>query len=380
MIKSFTKFLLNIFCLSVFIFNAIGIVHAPIAHIDHETDPLKQKIETLSLREKVGQLFIIVPEALTSSSEGTSKSVTDSMKKMYTQYPAGGFVLFAKNISDPTQLIRYTKDLHKLNDIIPFLCVDEEGDIVARLANNSSFDLPRFGSMESIAISKDTSKAYNAGDIIGEYLARYGFDIDFAPVADVNTNPKNPVIGRRAFGSDPNLAGEMVSKVLEGLHRHNVYGCIKHFPGHGDTSADTHVGAAQTLKTWEQMKSCEMIPFKRGIDAGAKLVMVAHINAPNVTGNDEPASVSRCIITDKLRKEIGYDGVIITDSFSMGGITNQYTSAEAAVKAIKAGVDIVLMPQNYIEAFDAVMHAVQTGDISEECIDKSVYRILALKG
>lgn len=376
MIKSLVKFISKIFFLSIFIFYTINTMHAPITHIEIESDPIKQKIINLSLREKVGQLFVIVPEALTSSSQ----SVDDSMKKIYAQYPAGGFALFAKNISNPDQLMRYTKDLHELNTTIkPFVCVDEEGDIVARLANNPKFDLPRFGSMNSIAMSKDTSKAYNVGNSIGDYLAQYGFDVDFAPVADVNTNPKNPVIGNRAFGNDPYLAGEMVAKVLEGLHRHGVYGCIKHFPGHGDTSTDTHIGAAQTLKTWEQMKKCEMIPFCKGVDANAKFVMIAHISAPNVTGNNEPASVSRCIVTDKLRNEIGYNGVIITDSFSMGGITNQYTSAEATVKAIKAGVDIVLMPQNYIEAFDAVIHAVQTGEIDEKYIDESVYRILSLK-
>ena len=203
--------------------------------------------------------------------------------------------------------------------------------------------------------------------------------MDFAPVADVNTNPLNPVIGSRAFGDDPQQAARMVSRVIEGLHDSGVASCVKHFPGHGDTATDTHTGYAETLKTWEEIKNCEMIPFQAGIDAGTDMVMTAHIAAPNVTGTSEPSTISPIMLTEKLRGELGYDGLIITDALSMGAIREAYSSAEACVLCVQAGVDLLLMPYDYFEAFDGVARAVEEGRIPEERIDESVCRILRFK-
>ena len=347
-------------------------------------------LRNMTLREKVGQLFVIRPDALEgcfgpaeledNSIQGTT-SVTDEMRAVYGQYPCGGFAVFRKNITGPTQLKWLTEDLHGLNALTPLLAIDEEGGRIARIANykNAGFDVEKFPPMGEIAASGDLSLAYDAGKTIGEYLKKYGFDVDFAPVADVNTNPRNPVIGDRAFGDDPVLAGQMVQQVVQGLGDSGIAGCLKHFPGHGDTGTDTHTGYAETLKTWEEIKACEMIPFMAGMDAGAQLIMTAHIAAPNVTGNADPSTMSYVILTEKLRNELGYQGLIITDALSMGAVTQQYTSAQACIQCIQAGVDLLLMPYDYFEAFDGVVAAVENGVIPESRIDESVLRILTFK-
>lgn len=352
-------------------------------------EDIMEQIRGMSLREKVGQMFMIRPDALEgrfgpaeledNSILGTTR-VSDEMRERYAQYPCGGFALFRKNILNPSQLMGFTEKLRALGDPAPMLAIDEEGGRIARIANHpAGFGVKKFPPMGEIAASGDESLAYEAGLTIGKYLKAYGFDIDFAPVADVNTNPRNPVIGDRAFGSDPAVAARMVPQVVAGLHESGVAACLKHFPGHGDTGTDTHTGYAETKKTWEQISDCEMIPFRAGIAAGCDLVMTAHIAAPNVTGSSEPATVSYTLLTEKLRGELGFEGLIITDALSMGAITKAYTSAEACVACIQAGIDILLMPSDYYEAFDGVVRAVETGEIPESRIDESVCRILAFK-
>ena len=171
----------------------------------------------------------------------------------------------------------------------------------------------------------------------------------------------------------------MVNAFINGLHDNGIGGCTKHFPGHGDTSTDTHTGYAKTEKTLEEIRNCELIPFKYSIDNDVDMIMVAHISTPNITGNDEPASLSYDMITKLLREELGYDGVVITDALEMKAVSKVYSSGEASVKAFEAGADILLMPVNYKEAFDAVYEAVTSGEISEERLDESVKRILKLK-
>ena len=198
-------------------------------------------------------------------------------------------------------------------------------------------------------------------------------------MADVNTNPENIVIGARAFSDDPQVAAPMVTNYLQGLKDAGIVGCIKHFPGHGDTKADSHYGYAQSLKTWDEMLNCELITFKAGIQWGTQLIMTAHIGTPNVTGSEVPATMSSFILQDKLRGELGYQNIIVTDAMEMGAITQQYNNAEAAVGTLQAGADIVLGPQNFVKAFDAVVKAVEDGVLTEQRIDQSVRRILRLK-
>ncbi|MBR4740614.1 MAG: glycoside hydrolase, partial [Bacteroidales bacterium] len=250
---------------------------------------------------------------------------------------------------------------------------------VSRLANNPAFRLPQYPNMTQLAASGRTKDVYDAALEIGTYLAGYGIDINFAPVADVNTNPRNIVIGPRAFSNDPHVAAPMVKAYVKGLQKTGVLACLKHFPGHGDTTADSHFGYAMSRKTWEEIEDCEMIPFEAGLSAGAKIVMTAHISLPNVTGSNTPSTLSPMILQEKLRGELGFKGVIITDAMEMGAIIRQYPIEDACVMAIKAGVDILLCVREYPQAFETVMAAVRRGEIPESRIDESVRRILALK-
>ena len=288
-------------------------------------------------------------------------------------------MLFSKNITDPEQLTALLGSLQRASKVPLFTAVDEEGGIVTRLSGNPAFDLPQYPSMASIGETGDPANARAVGSTIGGYLGKFGFNLDFAPVADVNTNPNNPVIGRRAFSSDPAVAADMVSAAVEGFHDAGILCCLKHFPGHGDTDTDSHYGCAVTEKAWEELQECELLPFLRGMEAGADMVMVGSITTPNITEDGLPASLSYEMITGYLREELGYDGVVITDSLSMGAVADYYSAGEAACKAIEAGADIVLMPTDLREAYEAVEQAVQDGDISEGRLDESVLRILRLK-
>ena len=351
------------------------------------TDEVEAQLQKMTLREKVGQMFYIRIESLDPSIEWTkyddlanlkNQEITMKMRKTNEQYPVGGIILYAWNIEDETQLASIISQVRSLKGN-PLLCIDEEGGRVSRLANNPNFDVKKYESMAAIGATGDPKNAYECGNTIGTYLKYYGFDIDFAPVADVNTNPDNIIIGPRAFSDKPEVAAPMVTSYLQGLKDAGITGCVKHFPGHGDTSDDTHTGYVQSLKTWEEMKDCEMVTFRAGIQWGCQLIMTAHIAVPNVTGSTIPSTMSSVVLQDKLRGELGYQNIIITDGMEMGAITKHYTSGEAAVGSIKAGVDIVLGPRDFTEAFDAVMAAVNDGSISEERINQSVRRILKLK-
>ena len=351
------------------------------------TDEVEALLQKMTLHEKVGQMFYIRMESLDPSIEWTTfddlaelknQEVTMKMRHTNEQYPVGGIILYAWNIEDEAQLARIIPQVRSLNGH-PLLCIDEEGGRVSRIANNPNFHVKKYESMAAIGATGDPQNAYECGNTIGTYLKRYDFDIDFAPVADVNTNPENIVIGPRAFSDDPAVAAPMVTSYLQGLKDAGITGCIKHFPGHGDTTADTHTGYAQSLKTRDEMKQCEMVTFRAGIQWGCQLIMTAHIAVPNVTGSTIPSTLSSIVLQDKLRGELGYQNIIVTDGMEMGAITQHYTSAEAAVGSIKAGVDIVLGPRDFIEAFDAVIAAVNNGTISEERINQSVRRILTLR-
>ena len=360
----------------------------------YDDDEVEAQLKQMALREKVGQMFYVRPEVLDTTihyghTGGIDVTIADlaniklqavnaTMQAVNEKYPVGGIILYAHNIGNEAQLAAFIPQLRALKGS-PLLCIDEEGGRVARTGNNPNFNVKKFESMDSIGKTGDPANAYYCGNTIGTYLKKYGFDIDFAPVADVNTNPENIVIGKRAFSDDPSVAAPMVTNYLQGLKDAGITGCIKHFPGHGDTKSDTHYGYAQSLKTWDEMMNCEMITFRAGIDWGCQLIMTAHIATPNVTGTDLPATMSSLILQDKLRGLMGYKNIIITDDMEMGAITQQFTSAEAAVGCILAGADIVLGPQNFIEAFEAVVKAVENGIITEERINQSVRRILKLK-
>ena len=349
---------------------------------------VEEMLRKMTLREKVGQLFFVRPEALdpdihwenppTDLAPLKLQEVNEKMKQQNKSYPVGGIILYDWNINDEAQLAKFLPQLKALNGK-PLICIDEEGGRVARLANNPNFHVKKYESMAAIGATGNPANAYECGNTIGTYLKKYGFDIDFAPVADVNTNPDNIIIGKRAFSDDPAVAAPMVVNYLQGLKDAGIVGCIKHFPGHGDVKTDTHYGYAQTQKTWEEMLNCEMVTFRAGINWGCQLVMTAHIGAPKVIGSDIPSTMSSVMLQNKLRGELGYRNIIVTDALEMGAITKQYTNVDAVLGCLQAGVDIVLCPKEYAEVFDAVVKAVENGTISETRLNDSVRRILMLK-
>ncbi|MBQ7221601.1 MAG: alpha,alpha-phosphotrehalase [Synergistaceae bacterium] len=342
--------------------------------------------EAMTLRGKVGQLFLIRPDQLdpTQTLEQVHndkrdakgvKSVKPLMLETLKDYPAGGFILFRKNIDSPSQLRKLTQALKTASTITPIMAVDEEGGLIARIANHKAFNVKKYASAKAMA---DSGQVRKAAAYIASYLKDYGFNMNFAPVADINTNPENIVIGDRAFGDNPALVSRLVGEYLDGLHSQGIAGSIKHFPGHGDTKGDTHTGYVEVTKTWDELLQAEIIPFRDNLKK-ADSVMIAHITMKNVTHDNLPATLSRELVTGKLRNELGYDGVVIADALMMKAISNHYTSAEAAILALEAGCDILLMPWDYREAFDGIVEAVKSGRISEARIDESIKRITKLK-
>lgn len=338
----------------------------------------KEILSEMTLEEKVYQMFIITPEALTGYD--VVNASTDITKGWLEKYPVGGLIYFADNILNRKQteemLKNTTASAMELQGMPIFLCVDEEGGRVVRVAGNTQMGVTNVGPMQNIT---DKDGAYKAGATVGAYLNELGFTVDMAPVVDVLTNDKNTVIGDRSFGSDASVVNELGNAYSEGLQSQGILSTYKHFPGHGATEGDTHEGYAYTNKTLEELKEAELVPFADANKNDVDMVMVAHIAVPNITGDNTPCTLSYKMVTEVLRNDLDYDGLIITDAMNMGAITENYTSKEATVKAIQAGVDIVLMPQDFEEALAGVLEAVKNGEIKEERIDESVLRIIKKK-
>lgn len=342
---------------------------------------IQKKLLSMTVEEKAAQLFIVTPEALTGYSSVTQAG--EATKTAFQEYPVGGLIFFEGNIVSEQQVGEMLKKQQEFSQerigLPLFTAVDEEGGKVTRIADNENFDVPSFPNISEIGSGQKTSWAYELGDSIGTYLSRMGFNLDFAPVADVLSNPENIVVKQRSYGSDARIVSQMVLENLNGLQQHQVFGCIKHFPGHGATQGDTHDGYAYTDKTWEELAGNDIIPFEDSIAWGVKFVMVGHISLPEIAGDDVPASLSPFVIGDLLRSKLGYEGIVLTDALNMGAVTDQYTSAQAAVKAILAGNDMILMPLDFKSAYAGILSAIQDGTISQERLDESLARILRVK-
>lgn len=348
---------------------------------DPELDAAMQKVTQMTLEERVAQLFFITPDALTGI-KGTNIA-GQTTKGIYDQYPVGGIIYMSINLQNPDQTRGMIK---KMNEIavertgLPLLIgVDEEGGSVARIAGNGEFRVQNVGDMAAIGATGDANNAYQAGVSIGTYLKDLGFNVNFAPVADVLTNDANTVIGNRSFGSDAALVSEMVKSALGGLGEKGIVGAVKHFPGQGGTAGDSHEGAVVLEKSAQELHEVELVPFKGAIEAGAKIIMVSHMSLPNVTGDQTPASMSGAIMTDLLRGELNYKGVIMTDALNMGAITAGYNSQQAAVTAIAAGADMILMPEDFKAAYQGVLEAVGSGMLSEERVNDAAAHVIKLK-
>ena len=343
---------------------------------DALNEMVEESVAGMTLEQKVAGLFFVTPEQLTGV--GQAVQAGEGTREALATWPVGGLVYFKQNIQSEEQLREMLANTASYSTFPIFLGVDEEGGRVARVAD--ALGLENVGPMADIGSTGDVQAAYTANQTIGTYLASYGFNVDFAPVADVLTNEDNAVIGDRAFSGDPQTVADMVAGAVEGLQSAGVSACLKHFPGHGDTAGDSHTGAAETDRTKEEMDAAEFLPFRSGIETGADMVMVGHISAPSLTDGEKiPASLSEEIITGILREELGYDGIVITDAMNMAAVTDYYEADVAAIMALKAGADMILMPEDFQQAYEGVLQAVQDGTISQERVDDSLKRIYRVK-
>ena len=344
-------------------------------------EQIDKMIADMSLEERVLQLFVITPEALTRVD--TVVAAGEATKEAIIERPVGGLIYFQKNLQNPEQVKEMLSNTYQYyreaGAPVPFLSVDEEGGSVARIGGQSAFGVERLPDMRVIGENGNAEEAKRVGDVIGSYLSELGFNLDFAPDADVLTNPQNEVVKKRSFGSDAELVSRMSMAVVKGLEEHGIYATLKHYPGHGATLSDSHKGYAYTDKTLEELMGEELIPFKEGISEDIHFIMVAHISVPEITKDTVPCSLSPYMVTDVLREQLGYQGIVITDAMNMGAISQEYNSKEASVMALKAGVDLVLMPTDFEEAYQGVLSAIEEGELTEERIDESVRRVLRVK-
>lgn len=343
------------------------------------TPIVERKLKKMDIHEKVCQMFIAVPEKTTYYYD-TLTYVDDWYKKCYEEYPIGGYIYFDANIVWEQQLCDLLSDSQEMaaeynNGIGLFQAVDEEGGSVTRV-QKMLWKTP-VENMSYYGKLNDYSATYNAGITIGSYLNACGFNVNFAPVADVNISETNE-LGSRIFSSDPLVVSDMCTAIIKGLKSQEVASTLKHFPGLGAGTGNTHYETVEIDRSLEELEITEFPAFKGGIDAGADFVMVGH-QIVKAAGDKLPADLSSVVVTDWLREKLGFEGIVITDSQAMGAITNNYTSGEAAIKSIEAGVDIILMPNDLRAAVDDVEAAVKSGKLSEERIDESVIRILEKK-
>lgn len=345
---------------------------------EEETDIDKKAEEILAsmtLDEKIYQMMFVTPESITGI--GQCVQAQEGTKEALKKYPVGGIIYFEKNVQDKEQLKTMIKNTQSFSKIPLFIGVDEEGGRVRRLGVLENLGMTYIGDMADIGRSGDTSKAYEAAKTISQEIKELGFNVDFAPVCDVLTNPENTVVKRRSFGSDASVVSAMAASFVNGLQDNNVSACLKHFPGHGGTAGDTHDGYSENPASKEEFLSGETSAFKKGIEEGVDFVMTGHISIPSITNSTVPASLSGDVIKI-LKEEYGFEGVVITDALNMGAISQNFSVGDSAKMAIMAGNDMILMPSDVTKAFVAIKSAIGNS-ITEEDINERVLRILKVK-
>ena len=334
-------------------------------------------LSRMTVEQKVGQLLMITVSEPTTGKE--LATLDSSFRNLFRTLQPGGVILFGGNLENVPQSIRLINALQEMSRVRLFVATDEEGGTVSRLTASGHIPATPIPSAQLIGDTQDPQLAYETGRVIGEEMGALGFNMDLAPVADVLTNPRNEVIGTRSFGTQAQLVARMVAEEVRGLQSVGICAVLKHFPGHGGTANDTHVSTVVDPESFSTMKRIALVPFERGIDAGASAVLIAHVEYPDVTGSHTPASLSPVIVNHLLRRELGFDGVVMTDAMNMAAVTKFAPPNEAAVDAVRAGCDIVLMPLDVPAVYQALLAAVRDGSIPERRLDQSVRRILDLK-
>lgn len=375
--------ILAVLTAAFFLLNALGIpVRAEQENLSamlvddavEENPRISDLIFTMSLHEKVCQLFFLQPEQFSNLSRINAPG--KKFFRAFLRFPVGGVILFAPNIlKKQISALNAGMQEASLNavGIGLFIGTDEEGGSVSRLAEK--LKLPE--KQPDPAALSAPEEAYHSGQIIGAYLSQYGFNLDFAPVADVRSDIPNAEIRDRSYSSDPAVVSGMAVLFMQGLRESNIISVMKHFPGHGAVSGSTHVGSGISQRTVEEWRETDFLPFEAGIRADADMIMVSHQTAVRVDP-DSPASLSSAVIS-LLRDELGFEGVIITDALRMEAVHGTYGSAEACVRALEAGADMLLLPYNFTNAYQGVMNALKNGRLTERRIDESLRRILSLK-
>ena len=328
----------------------------------------------MDLRAKVGQMIILT---------NSEQDMTEAFFQELMEIKPGGYILMVPNITTFAQTKQMLEKIDKISRLeygvegLPMiLATDEEGGNVQRLLyvqDKEATDVPY---MYDVGKTGDEKLAFEIGKVIGEEVRSLGLNLTFAPDVDVFSNPENEVIGKRSFSEDKDVVAKMALKVASGIESVGVGVAYKHFPGHGDTSIDSHVALPVISKSWGELERVELYPFRRAIEAGAEMIMVGHIA---VNGSEVPASLSEEVVSEMLKGKMGFSGLAVTDALNMGAVMEKYTNSEIAVKAVKAGEDLLLMPADVREARDAILMAVERGEITEERIDESVRKILNYK-
>lgn len=333
-------------------------------------DPIGDKIAAMTTEELVGQLLV-------AGIEGEEPG--EDARQVIEELAVGGIILFGRNVEAPGQLVELTNGLKEWNreagNIPLFLCVDEEGGMVSRMPPEVA-DLPN--AFDYMTAGGDP---YALGQCLGAECAAFGCNVDLAPVLDVWSNPNNTVIGRRSFGTEAQTAADSAPRTAQGIADRGVIPVGKHFPGHGDTETDSHVGLPVVNKSLSQLEELELIPFRRAVSQDLPAVMAAHILMTRIDPL-LPASLSPKVVDGLLREELGFQGVVFTDDLTMGAITENWDMPEAAVLAVQAGCDMALVCHgldNVKAAYYGLLFAVEDGTLSRERLEESVRRILTLK-
>lgn len=334
-------------------------------------DDIEAQIADMTLDEKIGQLLLIGLDG---------KTISPFAKKMIAENRVGGFILYKDNIKSVSQtvaLLNSLKAANKESSVPLWLSLDQEGGKVSRLPD----EINKFPSAHELGALKDTQHTKEVGGALGLTVKALGFNMDFAPVLDIDSNPDNPVIGDRSFGSDADTVINHGLAMMEGISEAGVTTVVKHFPGHGDTSVDSHYALPVVGKSMDELEKLELLPFVEAVGQNADAVMVAHLLIPALD-KDYPTSISDKAINGLLRTGLGYNGVVVTDDLTMGGLLQDNEIGDAAVRAVLAGADLLLVGHDeklQQRVLTALQRGVKEGSITEDRLDESLYRLLALK-